>query len=127
MTVAIVHDRGAREFSTEVEGHRAVLQYQIAEPLMTVTHTVVPAPIGERGIAAQLARAALDTARAEGWKVRPACSYVAAFMHAHPEYADLLADRLAPEAEKEHVDELLDEALEETFPASDAPSVGSSN
>jgi predicted GNAT family acetyltransferase len=33
----------------------------------------------------------MDTARSEGWKVVPACSYAAAWMQRHPDYADLLA------------------------------------
>ena len=36
-------------------------------------------------------RTALEYARAESLKVEPACSYAAAFMERHPQYADLLA------------------------------------
>jgi predicted GNAT family acetyltransferase len=50
----------------------------------------VPAEVGGRGIASALVRAAMDAARAEGWKVVPACSYAAAWMQKHPEYRDLL-------------------------------------
>jgi predicted GNAT family acetyltransferase len=43
----------------------------------------VPAPIGGRGIAAELTRAALETAEAAGWTVVPVCSYAAAYMRRH--------------------------------------------
>ena len=67
-----------------------VLDYGLASAVMTITHTEVPAEVGGRGIASALVRAALDAARAEGWKVVPACSYAAVWMQKHPEYRDLL-------------------------------------
>ena len=84
------HDKQAQEFSAEVEGHRAELQYRLREGVMTIVHTGVPEEIGGRGVAAELTRVALETARSNGWKVVPACAYAAAFMRRHPEYADLL-------------------------------------
>ncbi|MGB3268694.1 MAG: GNAT family N-acetyltransferase [Rhodanobacter sp.] len=90
MPFAIRHDRAARRFHTEVDGVTCVLDYGLASAVMTITHTEVPAEVGGRGIASALVRAALDAARAEGWKVVPACSYAAAWMHKHPEYRDLL-------------------------------------
>ena len=87
----IVHDAETHRFSVQVEGHRGVIDYTLRDGVMVITHTEVPPVIGGRGIAAELTRAALDTARREGRKVVPACSYAAAFIRRHPEYADLLA------------------------------------
>lgn len=87
----VTHQPDAHEFSTEVDGHRAELQYRLHDGVMTIVHTGVPEEIGGRGVAAELARTALETARANGWKVVPACAYAEVFMRRHPEYADLLA------------------------------------
>ncbi len=84
------YDTQAQEFTTEVEGHRAELQYRLRDGVMTITHTGVPDEIGGRGVAAELTRVALETARANGWKVVPACAYAEAFMRRHREYEDLL-------------------------------------
>ena len=84
------HDTRAHEFSAELEGHRAELQYRLRDGVMTITHTGVPDEIGGRGVAAELTRVALETARANGWKVVPACAYADAFMRRHREYEDLL-------------------------------------
>jgi hypothetical protein len=113
---AIEHDTATHRFSTQVEGLQAVLDYTLAGDVMTITHTGVPAPIGGRGIAADLMQAALKAARAAGWKVHPACSYAAAYMRRHPD-----------DGERQHAEDLLDEALDESFPASDSPSVGGSS
>ncbi len=112
----ISHDRNANRFTTEVDGHRAELDYTQADGVMTITHTRVPPEIGGRGIAAELMRAALKVAAEHGWSVDPACSYAAAYMRKHSQASD-----------KDHMDELLDEALEESFPASDSPAVGGAN
>ncbi len=127
MAIQVLHDRKACEFAAQVDGERAVLQYRLAGQVMIILHTRVPTAIGSRGIAAELTRAALDAARAQGWKVDPACSYAVAFMRRHAEYADLLQVGDNQSGGKKHEDELLDEAIEESFPASDSPSVGSSN
>ena len=84
------HDTQTHEFSAELEGHRAELQYRLRDGVMTIIHTGVPDEIGGRGVAAELTRVALDTARANGWKVVPACAYADAFMRRHREYEDLL-------------------------------------
>ena len=90
MQLAIRHDRAARRFETRVEDVPCLLEYALAAGVMTITHTEVPAAVGGRGIAAALVQQALATARAEGWKVVPACSYAAAWMQRHPEHHDLL-------------------------------------
>lgn len=87
----IVHDENARQFRTEIDGHRGVTEYHLRDGVMTITHTGVPPEIGGRGIAGELTRFALQTARREGWRVVPACSYAASYIQRHPEFTDLLA------------------------------------
>ena len=87
----IVHDAAAHQFQVTLEGYRGELDYTLRDGAMIITHTGVPPAIGGRGVAAELTRVALDTARREGWKVVPACSYAAAFIRRHPEFGDLLA------------------------------------
>jgi predicted GNAT family acetyltransferase len=85
------HEPDNRRFVATVDGSQAVLDYQRGDGIISLVHTGVPAAIGGRGVAAALVRAALDHARAEGLKVVPACSYVAAYFKRHPQDADLLA------------------------------------
>jgi len=87
---AVHHNANAHRFELAVDGYTAVLDYELQDGVMVITHTSVPDAIGGRGIAGQITRFALDHARAAGWKVVPACSYAAAFMQRHGEYTDLL-------------------------------------
>ena len=90
LTPDVHHDHDARRLHTRVEGHEAELRYSLRDGRMVIDHTGVPDVIGGRGIAGILVKAALDLARARGWRVVPACSYSAAYVQRHPEYADLI-------------------------------------
>lgn len=56
------------------------------------THTVVPEPIGGRGVAAQLVDRLVEDARQKGFTIVPQCSYVANKFDEHPDWADLRAE-----------------------------------
>lgn len=91
MSFDIRHDPAAGRFETVVDGQHCELDYRLADKVMTITHTGVPAPVGGRGIASALTQAAMESARAEGWTVVPACGYAASWLRRHPEFADLRA------------------------------------
>ena len=87
----IRHDSDRGFFSVVVDGVKGYVQYERNGDTLVATHTIVPNAIGGRGIAAQLVARLFEHARAEGLKVQPQCSYVAAWARKHPEVADLLA------------------------------------
>lgn len=86
--VDVRHEDG--RFLADVDGVEARLDYQREGERMLITSTSVPDEIGGRGIAGRLTRAAFEHARSQGWKVRPVCSYAAAWAERHPEFGDLL-------------------------------------
>jgi uncharacterized protein len=90
MSLRIDHDPGSRRFTTRVDGYEAELIYRQQGARLIIDHTGVPEAIGGRGVAGELVKAALDYARAQGLRVVPACSYSAAYVQHHPEYADLV-------------------------------------
>jgi hypothetical protein len=91
LPISVTHDAGHSRFIATVDGVPCVLDYQLQDGIMSIVHTGVPSEVGGRGIAAELTRHALETARAQGWRVRPLCSYAAVYIRRHPEYNDLLA------------------------------------
>ena len=91
MSRSIEHNAGKQRYEWTEDGTLSVLDYELQNEVMTITHTGVPEAVGGRGIAADLTKFALASARENGWLVRPQCSYAAAYMKRHPEYADLLA------------------------------------
>ena len=88
---AVRHNAANNRFELDVEGGHALAFYRLADGVITITHTEVPAALRGRGIGSQMMRGVLDSVRALGFKVVPRCPFVADYMNRHPEFADLLA------------------------------------
>lgn len=76
-------------FELEAEGHIAFAAYEIDGDVMIFTHTVVPPALQGMGVGSKLIAGALGEARGRGLKVRPDCTFVAAYIAKHPEWQDL--------------------------------------
>jgi predicted GNAT family acetyltransferase len=83
----------AGEYRAHVEGsiHIGRLTWVHKGNVRAAEHTLVPPELGGRGIAGRLVDALIADARAEGFKVKPVCSYVVKAFEKHPEWADLKA------------------------------------
>lgn len=88
---AVVHNVAKQRFEAVVEGITCVADYELDGRVMNMTHTGVAPRLEGRGIAAALVKAAFDHARAQDLRIRPQCSYVAAWARRHPEVEPLLA------------------------------------
>lgn len=80
------HNTTERRFEIDVDGIVSVLDYELNDGRIIMTHTYVPPELRGRGLAEKLVRAALLHAQNAGLNVVPACSYVAAFVARHPEF-----------------------------------------
>ncbi|QIQ87639.1 GNAT family N-acetyltransferase [Erythrobacter sp.] len=82
-------------YIAEIEGEpeEGYLEWQPGdeEDVRVARTTVVPRPIGGRGVAAELTRRMVEDARREGFRIRPDCSYVAKKFEENPDWADLRA------------------------------------
>ncbi|MBI5690611.1 MAG: N-acetyltransferase [Verrucomicrobia bacterium] len=90
---AVRHNEAEQRFEIAVGTSLAVAEYTRNTDGIVMTHTFVPPDLRGRGLAERLVRAALEHARAQNWRVVPACSYVAGFIERHPAYQDLRAGR----------------------------------
>ena len=87
----VVRDNKAQHrFEMSVGDDTAVAYYGLSPGVITFTHTEVPLALRGQGIASRLMRSVLETARAQGLKVVPRCSFVTAYLNRHPEFNDLL-------------------------------------
>ena len=68
------------------------LVYHEEDGRVALPHTEVSTAYERQGLATQLVRAALDSARERGQQVLPYCPFVSAVIARFPEYLDLVPD-----------------------------------
>lgn len=89
--LVVTNNEEARRFETSGAGLLAFITYRRFPDRIVFQHTEVPAPLEGKGLAAKLARTALDFARANHLRVVPLCPYVSSFIRKHREYQDLVS------------------------------------
>lgn len=87
----VIDNAEESRFELQASGATAIAGYARDGDTITFTHTVVPEAMQGHGLGSQLIAAALNSARAQGLSVVPQCEFVAAYIDAHPDYADLIA------------------------------------
>ncbi len=84
----ILHEDG--RFVLFVEGAMAAeLIYRVDDGVMSIIHTYTVPRFRGRGCAGMLMEEALRYAERQGFKVKPVCSYAAAYAMKHSEYDHL--------------------------------------
>lgn len=97
MPPEVTHNANSRRFETRAaDGALAFLNYTIEGDRISLEHTFVPDQLRGKGVATNLARAALSEARQRHWKVIAHCPFVAGFVKQHPEFADLVESKAHP-------------------------------
>lgn len=82
------HNEARSRYELDTEHGLAIAVYSRLGDRLVFSHTEVPPESEGKGMGSQLVRFALDDARKRGFKIVPACSFVAAFVRRHPEYDD---------------------------------------
>jgi len=82
---SVKHNLAAGQFEIAVENQTALLQYRRSGETIRLIHTEVPEPLRGRGLANQLARAALDYAHFNQLKVIPVCPFIKQYLEKHPQ------------------------------------------
>ena len=91
VTITRHHEGSHGEYHAHVAGSDQIgrLTWVTREGARVAEHTLVPPDLSGRGIAAKLVDALIEDAQAQGFKVVPACSHVAAAFAKHPEWVKL--------------------------------------
>jgi uncharacterized protein len=90
-SITVVDDPDEERFEVLVDGALAGSAFYHRTPGRIVfLHTEVDPSYEGHGVGSQLAKGALDDARARGLHVVPRCPFVARYIRDHPEYQDLV-------------------------------------
>ena len=91
-TLQVVMNEAERRFEIALDGETAFAEYRLVDHGIILPHTVVPEAFEGRGVASQLAKAALGYARDHALKVIPTCPFMAGYIAKHPEWHDVVHD-----------------------------------
>jgi uncharacterized protein len=91
--VTVADNSATHRFELQVAGALAAYsEYNLLKGALMFTHTeVLPAHEGQ-GLGSTLAKFALDDVRRRGLHAIPVCPFIAAYIHRHPEYHDLVTE-----------------------------------
>jgi len=89
-TPAVTHDPEAGRFEIDLEAGTAFVDYELENGVMDLRSTFVPPPHRNRGIGQRVVVAALDHARAHGYRVILTCPFVPGVIERNPGYRDLV-------------------------------------
>jgi protein-disulfide isomerase/predicted GNAT family acetyltransferase len=88
--IEVTNDEAAQRYEAWVDGALSIIQYERQGDRIVYLHTEVPVALEGRGIAATLARTALEDARLRNLTVVPLCPFVSGYIRRHPEYLALV-------------------------------------
>ena len=88
----VVHrNEATHRFEIALGGKIAKIDYARSNGRLNLLHTEVPKPDEGQGIGSNLAKAALEYARAEKLEVIPTCPFISSYIKRHPEFLDIVA------------------------------------
>lgn len=90
MDPEITDNADRHQYELPVEGDVAVVTYNLSEPNLMITETLVPIPLEGRGLASRLAKHVIADARERGLVILPVCPFFAAYFQKHPEHTDVV-------------------------------------
>lgn len=89
----VAHDPGRDRYTITVDGRQAGhAGYLTRGDALVLVHTEIDPAYQGQGLGGTLAAGALDDIRGRGLRVVPRCPFIAAFIEAHPDYADLVVE-----------------------------------
>jgi len=91
MNYEVRHLPEESRFETVLGDKSAYVDYHLSGNVITFFHAYTPLEFRGKGIAAQVAKYALDYARDNSLKVIPQCPYIRDYIDKHSEYQNLLA------------------------------------
>ena len=90
-TVEVTDNQAGSRYEVRVGGELAgLVDYSRRDGRVVLIHTEVDEAFEGQGLAARLAKFALDDARARRLSVVPRCPYMASYIAHHPEFEDLV-------------------------------------
>jgi uncharacterized protein len=93
--LTILNNPAEKRFEVSIDGKLSKLDYIEDDKNFVITHVGVDPSLRGQGVAGRIVEVSLEYARSHNLRVVPMCSYAAAYIRKHPEYAKLTRQRTA--------------------------------
>ncbi len=87
--IQVTHNTAENRFETWIDEKLSKLDYIQDGRNFVITHVGVHPELRGQGVAGRIVQAGLEYAKENSLRVVPMCSYAAAYIRRHPEYAEL--------------------------------------
>jgi len=87
--IEVIHNSQENRFEAWIDGQLSKLDYHEDGNTIVMTHVGVPYEQRGNGVAGRITQVGLEYAKEKSLRVIPMCSYVAAYIRRHPQYAEL--------------------------------------
>jgi predicted GNAT family acetyltransferase len=88
----LINNAERRQFEMVVNGHKAIVEYEINDGKMYLTHAQVPEEIRHQGVGEALAEKIMMYLETKNLKLVPMCSFIKHFLRQSPEWHKLIAN-----------------------------------
>ena len=93
-SLEVIHNEAERRFEIWVDNRLSKMDYILHSDTIVMTHVGVDPELRGQGVAAKLVEAGIHHAEKNSLRVVPMCSYAAAYIRRHPEYAELTKQKI---------------------------------
>ena len=87
--IQVTHNPAENRFETYIDDKLSKLDYIQDGKNFVITHVGVDPSLRGQGVAGKIVQVGLEYAKEKSLRVIPMCSYAAAYIRRHPEYAEL--------------------------------------
>jgi predicted GNAT family acetyltransferase len=88
--MTVTDNTALQRFELEENGLVAFANYRRSSSQVTIPHVEAPPALRGKGTAGRLMKGIVEKARAEGFKIRPTCSYAVLWFGQHKNSSDVL-------------------------------------
>lgn len=89
--MTVKDNKEKNRFETEIDGHKAFVEYTVKPNILVLTHTEVDKELAGRGVGSEMVEKVLLQMELRGLKVIPECAFIEKYIEKHPEWKSIVA------------------------------------
>lgn len=88
--MTVKHDKDKQQFTLDIQGEEARVDYQLREGTMYLTYSEVPYHLRGKGYGKQLVEQTFEQLTKEGYRAKAVCSYIRAVARRSEKWSNII-------------------------------------